>query len=427
MKPTTLIQKIERNELDPILSELYGADKLDSARARYIAALNKFISLYGEREGTRIFSVPGRSEISGNHTDHNRGCVLAASIDLDMLAIAAPTSDGTISMKSEGFDADTVVIAEREATKTLRYSSASLIAGVVDGMLKKGYTVGGFVCYSTNNVFKGSGLSSSAAFEVMIGNILRTLYENDIDDVSIAKIAQYAENEFFGKPCGLMDQTACAVGGFIAIDFQDPQNPTVEKPAFDLSSLGYSLCIVNTGGNHADLNEDYASVPAEMKAVAGALGKTVLRECDETAFQNAIPALRETVGDRAILRALHFFSENRRVKKQTAALRDGDVEAFLALVKASGRSSFCYLQNVYTVKNVAEQGLSLALALAENYLENTVRPSAWRVHGGGFAGTVQAFVPSENVAEFAELTEAVFGKGACHILKIRQKGAITVV
>lgn len=427
MKPFALIEKIQNSELDAILTELYGEDKLTAAKERYIGALNAFAALYGEREGTRIFSVPGRSEISGNHTDHNHGCVLAASIDLDMLAIAAPTEDGVIRMKSEGFDADTVIIAERDATKALRYSSASLIAGVVDGFLKEGFNAGGFVAYSTNNVFKGSGLSSSAAFEVMIGNILRSLYENDIDDVAIAKIAQYAENEFFGKPCGLMDQTACAVGGFIAIDFKDPKNPIVKKPSFDLSALGYSLCIVNTGGNHADLNEDYASVPAEMKAVAKALGKAVLRECDEDAFHAAIPTLRESVGDRAILRTLHFFEENRRVRKQTAALENGDVEAFLSLVKASGRSSFCYLQNVYTVKNVAEQGLSLALALAESYLANTERPSAWRVHGGGFAGTVQAFVPSENAGEFKTIIEAVFGKGNCHILKIRQKGAIALV
>lgn len=427
MTPAGLIEKIENRELDTILSELYGQDKLNEAKARYTKAIEAFRELYGEREGVRIFSVPGRSEISGNHTDHNHGKVLAASIDLDMLAIAAPTDDGVIALKSEGFDADTVVIAERDATKKNRYSSASLIAGVADGFLRAGFSVGGFVAYSTNNVFKGSGLSSSAAFEVMIGNILRTLYQNDIDDVSIAKIAQYAENEYFGKPCGLMDQTACAVGGFIAIDFKDPKNPTVEKPSFDLSALGYSLCIVNTGGNHADLNEDYASVPAEMKAVAEALGEKVLRDCDETAFVSAIPALRECVGDRAVLRAIHFFNENRRVEKQTEALKAGDVDAFLSLVKASGRSSFCYLQNVYTVKNVTEQGLSLALAVTEDLLSDVARQAAFRVHGGGFAGTIQAFVPNENVRDFAEAIENIFGKGACHILKIRQKGAITVV
>ena len=427
MKPFALISEIESGALDAILCELYGSDNLTAQKQRYTDALKEFAALYGDLEGTRIFSVPGRSEISGNHTDHNCGCVLAASIDLDMLAIAAATDDGVIRMKSEGFDADTVVIAEREATKAHRYSSESLIAGVCDGMLKNGYTVGGFVSYTTNNVFKGSGLSSSAAFEVMIGNILRSLYDNDITDIEIAKIAQYAENEFFGKPCGLMDQTACAVGGFIAIDFADPKNPIVEKPSFDLSALGYSLCIVNTGGNHADLNEDYASVPAEMKAVAKALGKTVLRECDEDALLEAIPMLRETVGDRAILRALHFFAENRRVAVQSEALKAGDVDTFLAYVKKSGQSSFMYLQNVYTTKNIAEQGLSLALSLADGFLSVAERPAAWRVHGGGFAGTVQAFVPNENAREFAALMDSVFGEGACHILKIRQKGAIAIV
>ena len=427
MKPYELIAYIESGALDETFTSLYGDTKLARQKSRYITALKAFSALYGECENTRIFSVPGRSEISGNHTDHNCGCVLAASIDLDMLAIAAPTSDGVIRMKSEGFDADTVVINEREATKAHRYSSESLIAGVCDGMLKNGYTVGGFVSYTTNDVFKGSGLSSSAAFEVMIGNILRTLYDNAISDIEIAKIAQYSENEFFGKPCGLMDQTACAVGGFIAIDFADPKNPIVTKPAFDLSALGYSLCIINTGGNHADLNEDYASVPAEMKAVAASLGKAVLRETDYDTLLAAIPTLRETVGDRAIMRALHFFAENMRVSRQAKALEEGDIVTFLALVNESGASSFRYLQNVYTVKNVSEQGLSLALCLAERFLKGVARPSASRVHGGGFAGTIQAFVPNENTADFAALMDSVFGKGACHILKIRQKGAITVV
>ncbi len=427
MTPSELQAILASGALDAALIELYGEDNLVSSKARYQKAIDNFKALYGERENTRIFSVPGRSEISGNHTDHNRGKVLAASIDLDMIAIAAPSDDGTILLKSEGFDADTVVIAEREAAKTLRYSSTALIAGVADGFLKAGYTVGGFVAYTTNNVFKGSGLSSSAAFEVMIGNILRGLYDNAIDDIEIAKIAQYAENEFFGKPCGLMDQTACAVGGFIAIDFADPKDPIVEKPDFDLSALGYSLCIVNTGGNHADLNEDYASVPAEMKAVAKALGKEVLRDCPEDTLLPRLPALRKTLGDRALLRAFHFFAENRRVEKQTEALKKGDIGTFFALVNESGSSSFRYLQNVYTVKNIEEQGLSLALCLAEDFLKTIDVPTASRVHGGGFAGTIQAFLPTDLAPAFAARMDLAFGKGACHILKIRQKGAIALV
>lgn len=427
MKTNELISYIESGALDAQLTELYGKEQLAIAQNRYLTALKEFTALYGEMENTHIFSVPGRSEISGNHTDHNNGCVLAASIDLDMIAVAAPTGDGVIRLKSAGFDADEVVIANRDETKKDRYSSKSLIAGVCDGMIKEGYTVGGFVSYTTNNVFKGSGLSSSAAFEVMIGNILRTLYQNDITDIEIAKIAQYAENEFFGKPCGLMDQTACAVGGFIAIDFEDPKNPIVTKPAFDLTAVGYSLCIVNTGGNHADLNEDYASVPAEMKAVASSLGAPVLRYSSKDALVNAIPTLREEHGDRAILRAFHYFNENARVAKQAKALCEGNTAAFLALVNESGASSFRYLQNVYTTKNVAEQGLSLALALSEDFLQTLDKPSACRVHGGGFAGTIQAFVPIENAESYRNVMDAVFGKGACHILKIRLKGAICVL
>ena len=427
MKTNELILSIQSGKLDDILSELYGRDKLDSAKKRYLTAVNEFVSIYGERENTHIFSVPGRSEISGNHTDHNNGAVLAASIDLDMIAVAAPSDDGVIRLKSAGFDADEVIISSREDTKKDRYSSKSLIAGVCDGMIKEGYTVGGFVSYTTNNVFKGSGLSSSAAFEVMIGNILRTLYHNDISDIEIAKIAQYAENEFFGKPCGLMDQTACAVGGFIAIDFEDPKNPIVTKPAFDLTAVGYSLCIVNTGGNHADLNEDYASVPAEMKAVAASLGSPVLRGSNKAALIEAIPTLREKHGDRAILRAFHYFNENARVAKQAKALSEGDTAAFLALVNESGASSYRYLQNVYTTKNVSEQGLSLALAISEDFLKTLDKPSACRVHGGGFAGTIQAFVPIENAEDYQKTMDNIFGKGACHILKIRLKGAICVL
>ena len=427
MKTNELISYIESGALDASLAELYGEENLATAKDRYLAAVKEFMALYGDKESTHIFSVPGRSEISGNHTDHNNGCVLAASIDLDMIAIAAPTSDGVICLKSAGFDADEVVIDNREETKQFRYSSKSLIAGVCDGMIKNGYTVGGFVSYTTNNVFKGSGLSSSAAFEVMIGNILRTLYQNDISDIEIAKISQYAENEFFGKPCGLMDQTACAVGGFIAIDFENPKNPIVTKPAFDLTAVGYSLCIVNTGGNHADLNEDYASVPAEMKAVAATLGTQVLRYSSKEALIEAIPALREKHGDRAIMRAFHYFNENERVAKQAKALSEGNTAAFLALVNESGASSFRYLQNVYTTKNVAEQGLSLALALSEDFLKTLDKPSACRVHGGGFAGTIQAFVPIENAESYRDTMDAVFGKGACHILKIRLKGAICVL
>ncbi len=427
MNTKELKEYIKEGKINSSLSELYGEENIASAQERYLSAISEFEALFGEREGVRILSVPGRSEVSGNHTDHNNGCVLAASIDLDIIAIAAPTSDGVIKLKSQGFDLDTVVIEKREEYKKTLFSSAALIAGVCDGFINCGYNIGGFEAYTTSNVFKGSGLSSSAAFEVMIGNIERHLYKNDISDIEIAKIAQYAENEFFGKPCGLMDQTACAVGGFIAIDFKDPKAPIVTKPDFDLSKYGYSLCIVNTGGNHADLNEDYASVPHEMKSVAKALGKPLLRELSKNDLLANIESLRSSCGDRAILRAIHYFNENERVAKAAKALENRDIKEFFSCINNSGASSFKYLQNVYTTKNIEEQGLSLALAITEDYLATLDRPSAARVHGGGFAGTIQAFVPTDAAQEYRTLIESVFGKSACYILKIRLKGAIAVV
>ena len=290
-------------------------------------------------------------------------------------------------------------------------------------LLDAGYKVGGYDAYTTSNVLKGSGLSSSAAFEVMVGNIFSHLYNDGrVDNVEIAKMSQFAENKFFGKPCGLMDQTACAVGGFITIDFEDPTAPVIKKMDFDLTRAGYSLCIVNTGGNHADLNEDYASVPAEMKAVAAEFGRPVLRGLTAADIVAKAASLREKVGDRALLRALHFIAENDRVSEQVRALEAGDIRGFLDGVIASGNSSYKYLQNVFTTKNVSEQGLSLALCLTEQKLAGT--GAAWRVHGGGFAGTIQAFVPTPLAEEYREYMDSVFGDGACHILSVRLAGAI---
>lgn len=430
MNASQLKSLIQSGGLDAVLTDLYGEQNVDAQRERWCGAVDGYTAHYGESDELRIFSVPGRTEVSGNHTDHNQGKVLAASIDLDIIAVAARTDNGIISVKSEGFPEDVVKIADIAVDPAKFATSYAVIEGMCDGFTKNGYPIGGFSAYTTSNVFKGSGLSSSAAFEVMIGNILRTLYGKSADEpsnVEIAKIAQYSENVFFGKPCGLMDQMACAVGGFISIDFADPKSPVIGKPEFDLSGLGYSLCIVDTGGNHADLTPDYAAVPAEMKSVAAALGAPVLREVDKAAFMAKIPELREKCGDRAVLRAIHFFAENDRVDALKAALDAGDVSAFFAGIRASGNSSFKYLQNVYTTKNVAEQGLSLALALTEEYLGAVEKPSACRVHGGGFAGTIQAFVPVESAAGLAALLDGIFGKGACHILRIRTKGAICVM
>jgi len=427
MKLNEVRSHIVSGGLDEKLCSLYGENKLEAAKERFLGAINEFSKLYGDDRSIELFSVSGRSELSGNHTDHNYGKVIAASIDLDIIAVASPTDGSVIRIKSEGFSEDTVDFSAYTSPMSEKFgSSESIIAGMVAGISSKGYKVGGFDAYTTSSVLKGSGLSSSAAFEDMVGTILSHLYNDGaIDNVTIAKLSQFAENEFFGKPCGLMDQVACAVGGIVSIDFEDPTAPVIEKLGFDITAAGYNLCIVNTGGNHADLTGDYASVPAEMKAVAAHFGKKVLRELTREEIVSEIPTLREKLGDRAILRALHFMSENERVAYQAETLKSNNIEGFFEGVTASGRSSFCYLQNVYTTKNVNEQGLSLALCLADNYLSG--KKAAFRVHGGGFAGTIQAFVPSDEVEGFRALMDSAFGEGACLILRVRRDGALRIL
>ncbi len=412
---------------DDALLRVYGAEALTAARARCLALLDTFAARFGGEREAILISVPGRSELSGNHTDHNHGRVIAASIDLDVLAVASPRADGVICVESEGFDPETVALSPMPTPKTVTAgTSGALIAGMADGFAEMGLGYGGFDAVMTSQVLRGSGLSSSAAYEVAIGTVFNHLYcDGKVDAVTVAKLSQRAENVFFGKPCGLMDQTACAVGGMVAIDFADPADPVVEPIDFDMTGAGYALCIVDTGGNHADLTADYAAIPAEMRSVASALGKSVLREVDETALTENIAVLRERCGDRAVLRALHFTEENKRVCDQANALRCGDLDRYFADVLASGRSSFCYLQNVYTTLNVAEQGLSLALCLCERVLCG--ERSAWRVHGGGFAGTIQAYVPNAKVAAFRAVMDAAFGAGACHELHIRPVGAVRLI
>ena len=426
MNTNEMKKYIAEGGIDKTLTHIYGEAAVDMQKARYSAAIDEFAAIYGSDREITLYSVAGRSELSGNHTDHNFGCVVAASIDLDIIAVASKRDDNVIAIKSEGFPEDVVDFSKYNAPIESKFgSSESIIAGMVQGFLKDGYAVGGFDAYTTSNVLKGSGLSSSAAFEDMVGNILSHMYnDGKVDNVEIAKLAQYSENVFFGKPCGLMDQVACAVGGIVAIDFKDPKAPVINKVDFDISAAGYNLCIVNTGGNHADLTDDYASVPAEMKSVAAYFGKNVLREVDEQEFYASLAALRESVGDRAILRALHFFGENKRVAAQKAALESGDLDAYFAEVISSGKSSFCYLQNVYTTKNLKEQGLSLALCLAEGYLAG--KRAAYRVHGGGFAGTIQAYVPMADVDGFRKLMDGVFGEGKCIVLRIRPEGAVRI-
>ena len=425
MKTTQLLNYIKEGKLDSRLADIYGSENVASQKERYVCAVSDFYEIYGEREA-ELFSVPGRSEISGNHTDHNFGKVLAGSINLDIIAVSSKTDDGVIRIKSKGFPED--VIDTNSYTSPVEsdfFKSGALIAGMAKAFTDNGYEKGGYIAYTTSNVFKGSGLSSSAAFEVMVGNILNYFYnDGSVDNVEIAKMAQFSENVFFGKPCGLMDQMACAVGGFVHIDFFDPKAPLIDKIDFDLSGAGYSLCIVNTGGNHADLNEDYASVPAEMKSVAKYYGKSVLAEMDRDILVSDIKNLRKAVGDRAVLRAAHFFNENDRVEIQAKALKLNDLDKFLEYVLKSGQSSFMYLQNVYTTKNVSEQGLSLALCITDMTLSGS--GAAWRVHGGGFAGTIQAFVPNRYVKLYKKAIDDAFGEGACHVLRIRPYGAIRV-
>ena len=424
MNTTELLRAVTGGKFDSRILSLYGKSELEAQRARYANAITHFLTLYGERENTCLFSVPGRSELSGNHTDHNRGRVIATAVNLDIIAVAAPTENKEIHLASEGYPESTVNLKVFTAPEPARFgTSDALIAGVCQGLCHRGYKAGGFVAYTTSSVPAGAGLSSSAAFENMISTIENHLYnEGEIDAVTIAQISQYAENEFFGKPSGLMDQLACAVGGIIAIDFENKAAPVTEKINFDATASDYRLVIVNTRGSHANLTPDYTAIPAEMKAVAHTLGGDVLREVREEAVLENLPLLRAAHGDRAVLRALHFFSENKRVSAQKKALQKRDLSLFFSLIRESGRSSFCYLQNVFSTQNPREQGVSLALCLAEQFL--SPREGAWRVHGGGFAGTVQAFVKTSDLQGFVSLMESAFGKGACLPLSIRGEGAI---
>ena len=383
-------------------SALY--ENVEESTERIIKAIRAFEASYGGERDISVFSVPGRSEIIGNHTDHNNGKVMAGAINRDIIAVASRNNDEMIRFRSEGYYEEKISLADVNSPDNFKkFTSRALVAGMAHAFSKAGHAIGGYDAYSCTEVLKGSGLSSSAAFEVTVGNILNHLYNGgSVDNKEIAKYAQFSENVYFGKPCGLMDQMACAVGGFVYIDFEDNQHPVVESVDFSLSDAGYALCIVNTGGNHANLNDDYASVPAEMKAVAEHFGKETLRGLTEADIVGAAAELRSKVGDRAILRALHFLRENDRVVLASDALKGKELDRFLEIITASGRSSFQYLQNVYTTQNVGEQGLSLALAVTDGALSG--KNAAFRVHGGGFAGTIQAFVKKEDLADYVKLT-----------------------
>jgi galactokinase len=423
-KIDTLITKIGNGQ-NNTLKSLYGNDSeiLSKQAVRYVNLLNQFKEVFKTDEA-ELFSSPGRTEIGGNHTDHNFGRVLAGAVNLDNVAVAAPNGTSIVKIQSVGYPAFEVDLKDLSVNSNEKYTSSSLVRGISARLKELGFTIGGFNAIIDGGVPKGSGLSSSASFEVLIGAIISHLFNNGkLDPIQNAIIGQYAENNFFGKPCGLMDQTACSVGGFITIDFKDPSKPIVKKVNFDFVSTGYALVITDTGGNHADLNDEYASLPTDMKAVASELGAKVLREVSLEQVVDIMPKIREKVGDRALLRAIHFHGDNQRVVSQVEALEKNDFKSFLGMVVESGFSSFMYNQNVYPVNNVKEQGLSLALALSDMVLKGQ---GAWRVHGGGFAGTVQAFVPKNLLDKYISTLEHVFGKGSCHKLFIRNAGSIKV-
>lgn len=407
------------------LDLLYKAEALERQKERYEKAVASYKEYFGsEGEDIRIFSAPGRTEVGGNHTDHNCGKVLAAGVDMDIVAVVEPISEPIVIFKSEGFDECRISLNELSVVESEKNTTPALIRGVAKGMKDRGFALGGFKAYATSDVLKGSGLSSSAAFEVLAGTIFSYLYnEGKVNPVKIAQIAQYAENVYFGKPSGLMDQMASSVGGFVAIDFKDVESPIIENVNVDFDAFGHALCIIDTKGSHADLTPDYAAIPSEMKAVAEFFSVPVLRQLCKHDIMLNINVLRDKFGDRAVLRSLHFFEENKRVEKLVNALKRNDFQAFLDSINESGNSSYKYLQNVYSSSHVEQQGLGIGLNIAEFALQ---RKGASRVHGGGFAGTIQAFVPFELLKEFKMEMEKVFGGGSCHVLKIRPVGGCEV-
>ncbi len=425
MNKLELLQALRNGAFDTKLEKLYvcSDDALAPFVQRYADAVERFCEEFGCHDALSLFSAPGRTELGGNHTDHQGGHVLAASVNLDIIAVAAPRKDGVIRLKSEGFSMDTVELNDLTPRPEEENTSAALLRGIAAKFTEMGYPVTGFDAYTTSSVLRGSGLSSSAAFEVLVGNLCNTFFaEGKVDAVQIAQIGQYAENVYFGKPCGLMDQMACSVGGVIAIDFKE-KTPAIDRVTVELAKEGYALCILDSGADHADLTDAYAAIPAEMRSVAKELGVSVLSETSKEALLAALPAVRKNCGDRAVLRAMHFFSDDARVQKQADMLRRGEFDRYLEEVKASGKSSFCYLQNAATYEDAKQQAVALTIALSEELLCGR---GAVRVHGGGFAGTVQAYVPLDLLDSFKTAMEAVLGEGRCHVLQIRSVGGVHI-
>ena len=424
MTVSEIKELLSTSSCDEKLKSLYVTEDVKTQKSRILHIVDGFTETFTEKDIT-IFSAPGRTELGGNHTDHQHGKVLAASVNLDIIACAAKNESNVIRIISEGYPMDEIDLSVMSPQENEINHTAALIRGIVHIVKEMGYEVSGFDAYMTSSVLGGSGLSSSAAYETMIGVIVNTFFcDGKLTAVDIAKNGQYAENVFFGKPCGLMDQTASSVGNVVAIDFADEKEPVIEEIKFPFAQCGHSLCIVDSGADHADLTDEYAAVPLEMKDVAKFFGKTVLHEVPENDFWKNIAGIRKVCGDRAVLRAGHFFEESKRAAEEAEALKANDFQKFLKLVKESGRSSFMYLQNVYPSGYTSQQAVAVSLFLAEKLLKGK---GAVRVHGGGFAGTIQAFVPNDMLNEFKEGMEKVLGEGSCHVLGIRPAGGIVLM
>lgn len=423
MNSTEWKNRLASGDYDERIAYVYACEKeeTDKYKERIIEAVDALEENFGKKEEIRIFSAPGRTEIGGNHTDHQRGAVIAAGINLDVVAAAAKNGTNKVRILSKGYSVDVLNVNELDVNKEEYDKAIALIRGVLRCFADKGYRLEGFDVYTISDVLKGSGMSSSAAFEVVVGTVVNGLFANDeVGAIEIAQMGKYAENVYYNKPSGLMDQMASSVGAVVSIDFKSEQNPIVKKVEFDFTKSGHSLCIIDSGADHADLTDDYAAVTREMRQVASYFGKEVLSEVDTEEFYADLAGVRKAVdNDRAILRAIHFFDDTQRAKAEAKALEDGNFDEFLRIVSESGRSSYMYLQNIYSASAPTKQAMSLALAMCEKILGGR---GAFRVHGGGFAGTVQAFVPNDMVAEFKNKIEAVLGEGMCHILSIRPVG-----
>lgn len=424
MQITEFLNNLNSGKYDVAFSKLYGSDAVESQKVRYCEAVKKFSDIYPDDKEIKVFSAPGRTEVVGNHTDHQNGCVFAAAVDMDVIAVVSFNESGYMRILSEGYRAIEVSCNNLELQKG-ESGSPAIVRGVAAKFAEHGVKVGGFNMYSTSNVPAGSGISSSASYETLIGTVIDKHYnDGKLGAVEIAKIGQFAENVYFGKQCGLMDQTVSSVGGFVFIDFEDNKKPEIDSLSIDFDALGYNLFITDTKGSHADLTDEYTAVRTEMNQVANFFGKDVLRQVDSGEFFAAIPELRKKCTDRAIIRAMHFMDENLRPRKAFEALKNSDISTFLRIVNESGNSSDKLLQNIYSNKKPFEQAVNLGLAVSRKVLGNE---GAVRVHGGGFAGTIQAFVPNRMAKEYKKILDGIYGKDSCRMMRIRPVGGIDIL